>query len=65
LHLTGHSISEFLLRPYQRAQVDHWPRPKPARMASFFTGADSWEGNTCGPLRLYEEEPLRWPLGRS
>ena len=31
---------EFLLRPYQRALVDPWPRPKPARMASFFTGAD-------------------------
>ena len=41
LHLTGHSISEFLLRPYQRALVDHWRRPKPARMASFFTGADT------------------------
>jgi hypothetical protein len=33
----------FLLRPYQRALVDPWPRPRPARMASFFTGADGRE----------------------
>ena len=28
---------------FQRALVDHWRRPKPARMASFFTGADKSE----------------------
>jgi len=31
---------EFVLRPCQRVLVDHWPRPAPARMALFFTGAD-------------------------
>src|SRR5437879_8236292 len=32
---------EFLLRPYQRALVDQWPRPTPAIMAPFFTGVNS------------------------
>jgi hypothetical protein len=32
---------EFVLRPCQRVLVDHWPRPAPARMAPFFTGADT------------------------
>jgi hypothetical protein len=32
---------EFLLRPYQRALVDHWPRPTPAIMAPFFTGVNT------------------------
>src|SRR5437667_10914296 len=31
---------EFLLRPYQRALVDQWPRPTPAIMAPFFTGVN-------------------------
>jgi hypothetical protein len=31
---------EFLLRPCQRALVDHWPRPTPAITAPFFAGAD-------------------------
>jgi hypothetical protein len=31
---------EFVLRPCQRALVDHWPRPTPAIMAQFFTGVD-------------------------
>jgi hypothetical protein len=37
---------EFVLRPCQRALVDHWPRPAPARMAPFFTGADKKEPAT-------------------
>jgi hypothetical protein len=34
---------EFLPRPRQRglSLVDHWLRPKPAKMAPFFSGADS------------------------
>jgi hypothetical protein len=32
---------EFLLRPCQRALVDHWPRPTPAITAPFFAGADT------------------------
>src|SRR5947208_2887269 len=32
---------EFLLRPCQRALVDHWPRPTPAITAPFFAGADN------------------------
>jgi len=31
---------EYLLRPCQRALVDHWPRRQSARMAPFFSGAD-------------------------
>src|SRR5437879_1538950 len=31
---------EFLLRPCQRALVDHWPRPTPAITAPFFAGVD-------------------------
>src|SRR5947208_17130707 len=34
---------EFLLRPCQRALVDHWPRPTPAITAPFFAGADTIE----------------------
>jgi len=35
---------EFLLRPYQRALVDQWPRPTPAIMAPFFTGVNNLSG---------------------
>jgi hypothetical protein len=45
---------EFLLRPCQRALVDHWPQPTPAITAPFFTGADTafgcrvnYPGNPC------------------
>jgi hypothetical protein len=31
---------EFVLHPCQRALVDHWPRPTPARMAPFFSGVN-------------------------
>jgi len=34
---------EFVLRPCQRALVDYWPRPKPARMDPFFTGTNKPE----------------------
>jgi hypothetical protein len=34
---------EFVLRPCQRALVDHWPRPTPAIMAPFFTGVNSFQ----------------------
>jgi len=40
---------EFLLRPCQRALVDHWPRPTPAITAPFFAGADS-KGHYGGSL---------------
>src|SRR5437899_4785688 len=35
---------EFLLRPCQRALVDHWPRPTPAITAPFFAGVDTIQG---------------------
>ncbi len=37
------SYLEFVLRPCQRALVDHWPRPTRAIMAPFFTGVNRAE----------------------
>jgi len=45
---------EFLLRPCQRALVDHWPRPTPAITAPFFTGDDT----VFGPSRFARLVPL-------
>ena len=39
---------EFVLRPCQRALVDHWLRPTPAIMAQFFSGVDTYPPTQSG-----------------
>ena len=58
---------EFVLRPCQRVLVDHWPRPAPARMAPFFTGADNLRGDLeqlVGGLGPYNGPSLLLPNGK-